>query len=322
MTITYPNLVVTSIQCEEFKDGKEVHFTEDTLTGSKARFLINVEQIEEDIRGRKKNGKRKFKASVVNTKEEIEAELAKFGKGCTPLFCVHGFNTEPGGHLDPIKEVLPKFKEYGKYYPVPVLWPSEGGYTKDRGNARDAGKLLKVFVDLVPNTLFPRKSIMMHSMGNHVVFNGACGEGTPDVQFENIFMVGADVPFDIIHNNPGNDSKYKKTKAERFVNMLKKNPDGSCVGKIYVLHNSSDLALAASNVRNWENRIGQRGIGAKKVRCWKWSIDASIIRGDIKSIYENKNCADEPTSNDFFNHNYQFDDWAIKFYSDKSIEKN
>lgn len=66
-------------------------------------------------------------------------------------------------------------------------------YDKDQEVfSQEAGKLLNSFVDVVPDETFPRKSLMLHSMGNHVVFNGACGmKNPPQVQFENIFMVAA-----------------------------------------------------------------------------------------------------------------------------------
>ncbi len=94
-----------------------------------------------------------------------------------------------------------------KYYPIPVLWPCNekscflSRYRFDQEFfSQRAGAEFKAIVDAIPNDLFPRKSLLMHSMGNHVVFNGACGgkdeEGkvvdkAPDVEFENIFVVAA-----------------------------------------------------------------------------------------------------------------------------------
>jgi len=74
-------------------------------------------------------------------------------------------------------------------------------YSRDQEDpSQRAGLELKNFVNAIPNDLFPRKSLLMHSMGNHVVFNGACGvkdeagqvvDKAPDVQFENIFFEAA-----------------------------------------------------------------------------------------------------------------------------------
>eukprot|EP00537_Pseudo-nitzschia_pungens_P003317 CAMPEP_0172364748 /NCGR_PEP_ID=MMETSP1060-20121228/7811_1 /TAXON_ID=37318 /ORGANISM="Pseudo-nitzschia pungens, Strain cf. cingulata" /LENGTH=211 /DNA_ID=CAMNT_0013087825 /DNA_START=314 /DNA_END=949 /DNA_ORIENTATION=+ len=186
-----------------------------------------------------------------------------------------------------LEEACDIFKDNGCiYYPIPVLWPTEGfvKYLSDQeGFSQEAGQLLKLFTDVIPNDLFERKSLMMHSMGNHVVFNGACGAGQPDVDFENIFMVAADVAFDIFHKDPNEDYRFrgrfnenKELKADRFVNMLAKNSDGSYLGKIYVLHTTRDNVLRASNTVNFENRIGYRGIGASRDK--NWSFDPSIIR--------------------------------------------
>jgi hypothetical protein len=84
----------------------------------------------------------------------------------------------------------------GKYYPVMVLWPCSQGYKNtyradQKECALEAGEIFKKLVDCIPNNTFARKSLMMHSMGNHVVYNGACLDGTPDVQFDDIFMVSA-----------------------------------------------------------------------------------------------------------------------------------
>ncbi len=99
-----------------------------------------------------------------------------------------------------------RFEDAGlKYYPIPVMWPcdekNEGYFSKYRFDQGDpsqrAGQEMTSMVDAIPNDLFPRKSILMHSMGNHVVFNGACGvkdekgkviDKAPDVEFENIFL--------------------------------------------------------------------------------------------------------------------------------------
>jgi len=66
------------------------------------------------------------------------------------------------------------------------------GYGKDSDEHTPAfGRAFFDFVKNIPDKTFPRKSLMMHSMGNHVVFDGACYQDAPQVQFENIFMVAA-----------------------------------------------------------------------------------------------------------------------------------
>ena len=85
------------------------------------------------------------------------------------------------------------------YYPIPVVWPvlSSGMpdwlYKENRKLAKTAGKDLAAFMRRVPEAGFPRKDLMLHSLANHVVFNWVCEteQLTPDVHFDNIFMVAA-----------------------------------------------------------------------------------------------------------------------------------
>eukprot|EP00536_Pseudo-nitzschia_multiseries_P012973 jgi/Psemu1/33755/gm1.33755_g len=136
----------------------------------------------------------------------------------------------------------------------------------------------------------PKKSIMMHSMGNRAISNGACGKGMADVQFKNIFMHEEkidqahnlnqffcfiatihDVPFDIFHNYPGNGLKNKETKAEHFIkNMLKKNPDGLYVGKIYILHRGEMTVGRVDSVKiedDWHSHVVFITCGSDFLRC-------------------------------------------------------
>ena len=131
----------------------------------------------------------------------------KTNKDTSPLFVVHGFNVQPAGHMSKVADKWERFTKEGlKYYPIPVLWPCNQSnfivrYSRDQEDpSQQAGKELKAMVDAIPNDLFPRKSVLMHSMGNHVVFNGACGvkdetgkvlDKAPDVEFENIFLAAA-----------------------------------------------------------------------------------------------------------------------------------
>jgi len=129
--------------------------------------------------------------------------MGEIDEDTTPLFCVHGYNVQPHDVLKGMTSVLVAFAKAGHYYPIPVLWPCDsvdrwgpdkaGQYEWDQEVfSQQAGNVLRQFVDQIRDDTFPRKSLMMHSMGNHVVFNGACGaNNAPGVQFENIFMVAA-----------------------------------------------------------------------------------------------------------------------------------
>ncbi len=137
-------------------------------------------------------------------KEEASKKIYEYIKdkspGCIPLFCVHGYGNEPNHIIDDVISHRNKFEDTNKYFPVFVIWPCTGffngsfhGYRKDSDEqAPDSGAAFFKFVNEIEDKYFPRKSLMMHSMGNHVVFDGACRFDTaPEVQFENIFMVAA-----------------------------------------------------------------------------------------------------------------------------------
>ena len=203
LTVNYRGLVVAAVAVEpsNAKHGDEVTFKRSS-TGGKAVFLQKVK--EYDNSG-------EFKATYVSPEQaarhvELFPKLNKTNKDTTPLFVVHGFNVQPSW-IEDLAKKWTRFTDAGlKYYPIPVLWPCNESnfivrYSRDQEDpSQRAGLELKNFVDAIPNDLFPRKSLLMHSMGNHVVFNGACGvkdeagqvvDKAPDVQFENIFFVAA-----------------------------------------------------------------------------------------------------------------------------------
>lgn len=325
----YNGLIVTTIKVKpaDAPAGSKVTFNEKDKNGSIAVFLKNIIKVNDTD----KSGKREFEATVVSAEEAKEICEIGHGSGkCTPLFILHGFNVEPGQ----------MFKlDYGifgttstsdmSYYPVPVIWASEGNtllYTKDQGNAFAAGLALQAFVDFIPNDMFPRKSLLLHSMGNHVVINGACLNEAPDVKFENIFMVAADVPCDIFNEKPKNrffftkQNKmtygYKKVKAENFFQMLETNSDGKPKGKIYILWNSRDLALRASFFMNREHRLGKVGAGWVD-GFFSNGRSMSVIRDKYRPYIENLNVTRKKISDKLFNHLYELESWAVEYYEEK-----
>lgn len=343
--ITYAGVVVTSIDVAELGGGK-VEFDHSSVTRSKARFL-------KDLKETAANSKN-FTAIEIDV-TEAKNLINKIGnildEDTTPLFCVHGYNVQPHDMLMKMSDVVEKFANEGggHYYPIPVLWPcdSVNRWGPDKASSygwdqevfsQQAGNVLKQFVDTIDDGTFPRKSLMMHSMGNHVVFNGACGAtNAPKVQFENIFMVAADLPFDIFHKNPnnnyigsnGNVYANKEQKATNFFKMLARTkPGGPPKGKLCFLHYLHDDALWwSSNVANWEIRVGQRGIGKYK---WAWNQswyeDKNLVRDEIKGHYENYDIAgffttDKTKFTDQTNkHSYQFDYFAVEYYTKMSKE--
>lgn len=321
-------ILITSISCPE--KGDKVELNPFAVNGDTAVFLKNpVKQADK---------------TYLATEIDYEEAARTIGNKTSntpriPLFVVHGYWTEPTNIIDDIAKSRSKF-ENSKYYPIFVLWPCSGllswekgtitGYEKDSDlYSQNAGKAFFDFVKKIPDHAFPRKSLMMHSMGNHVVFDGACRHGAPQVQFENIFMVAADLPCDGFHNNPdegywfGSNKEIwgnKKEKADNFYEMLAKDANGKPKGKIVVLYNGTDKALFfSSNLFNGERRLGQRGMGTYRTM---WSFPPGRIYYDpenylpkkFQECHKNEDC--NSWGGVYFGdaHGYQFHEKSIDIY--------
>lgn len=314
--VTYEGLIVTTIKLqglpdgktfEDLEDGDKVVFTEmDGNEGSKVSFLKNIEQ---DANESTKDSYRVYNATFVSPAEA--AKIADFGHGngkCTPLFYVHGFNNEPNWTLGVVMptalERLKRCREKNTVYPIPVVWPVYGNkhtifnYFFDQiRNSKGAGKSLKAFVDGIPSDLFPKKSVMIHSMGNHLVFNGALGaEEAPDVIWENIFMVAADIPRVVFSENPGRGDIQKATHMKAILR------EG---GKIFVLHHEDDTRLKGSRCLNLGERLGRHG--PNEIRS---DLKDTVVVVDTKPFSDNNETDDDPAM-----HSYQFEEWAIDVYN-------
>jgi hypothetical protein len=214
--IEYSGLILSAIRLkhlpcgkefDDLIDGDEVSFTERSKTGKKAVFLKDIVQTK-IVRGR-----RTFKAEFVSPEKAYELvkkgynttltytgkdkkQLRRIPYG-TPLFCVHGFKVQPSELFKEMAKARQNFLGGMKFYPIPVLWstgPSLFDYLPNQsGSSLEAGRLLNALIHTTSNDLFSEKSLMMHSMGNHVVLNGVLGldEEAPGVRFDNIFMVAA-----------------------------------------------------------------------------------------------------------------------------------
>ena len=214
--IDYPHLIATTIHLtvlpegktfEDLVDGDKVGFNEEEGNDSHVAFLKDIKQ---DPDASTEVSHRVYTATYVTPKTAAEIARKGWGEGgdsdCHPLFHVHGFNNEPNWTLGAtMQRAMENCAKTKKNYPIPVIWPVHGnnfpGYKIDATyNSIRAGKNLKALVDTIPNDVFPVKSIMCHSMGNHVVFDGAlAGPVAPDVKFKNVFLVGA------VSNSPRTD---------------------------------------------------------------------------------------------------------------------
>mmetsp|Transcript_57501 Transcript_57501/g.62105 ORF Transcript_57501/g.62105 Transcript_57501/m.62105 type:complete len:314 (-) Transcript_57501:188-1129(-) len=311
-TIEYTGLIVTTVELKTEKDGvpitslqdndgKTVYFTGNSSNGSKAYFLTNIKGTRTGFR------RWEYTATIVSPTKASEIVADGFGNGkeTIPLFCIHGASVQINSKLGDAEEAVYNFKEAGTYYPVPVIWPAglPGiGYIPDRNSSEEAGELFRCFVECIPKGQFPRKSLMMHSMGNFLVHSGK--DGNPlDVQFDNIFMVAADIPADIFSDDPRNEDD--KEKAVNWKELLGKNG-----GKIFVVHSTGDivLRLSASTVNFGEGpRIGLRGTTGN-------------TRDEFNDVVENVN-ATENVGGGLLNHSYQYEKWTIQQYNELPTKK-
>ena len=188
--ITYDGLALTSIDTipspdkegyVRFSGGKLGKSDDDTAT-----FISDIKQINDKDEG----GERMFEAKKLSVDEAkaIINKAAANGKG-KPLFCLHGFNVQPGSHLKNFKDNVNGKFDQGKFMPVPVIWPSKGGVSNYWGDREDsapgAGKALKTLKRGIDS--FPSKSLLCHSMGNWVLRYAADAE----FRFDNIFLCAA-----------------------------------------------------------------------------------------------------------------------------------
>ena len=343
--ITYDGLVLTSIDVTPVKDkpgfvtfkgGKLGKSDDDTAT-----FLDNVKQINDTDEA----GERLFegrKLSVAEAKAILN-EASPDGKNGKPLFCLHGFNVQPGNHLKAFNEKRMKgtFSK-GKFMPVPVIWPSQGGvdgYWGDRGNsAPGAGKAFKTLKRGVDS--FPSKSILCHSMGNWVLRHAADAK----FRFDNIFLVAAvsadvkficlskckpfsvfqfitsffsdqDVRYDLFQKKYIRESNDERREdGLRICKMLTdKNK-----GKVHILYNAWDYALIFSslNPTTWLTRIGT--LGYKSYRNWRgaWTEDEGVVDDEVKGSLKNFNAGAKLSWTNKAAHIYQYEDFCVKYYQD------
>ena len=102
--------------------------------------------------------------------------------------------------------------------------------------------------------------------------------------------------------------------------MLVKKSDGKPKGKLVVLHNHRDGALAASSwVINWERRLGQNGTGTKN-HWFGYKYDPNLLLEKFKDCHVNEDCNSlTGLFQDMGGHSYQFDEKAIAIYDKHAL---
>jgi len=318
--VVYDGIVLTSIDVKASptdENPQRVTFSDKTngsTTDKDAVFIHNIKEIAREGEGY--GTLVDFEATVLSPSEAvamIEAVEDESGKPKKALFCIHGFNTSASYHLADCLFAKPKFT---KVQLIPVIWPSEGEgsyfkYREDRSYSSAAGKALQSMKGPL-NSLSCGTSIVCHSMGNRVFRHFS----DPEIEFDNIFMVAADVPSDIFNQRfiDGGDEEWRKH-GLNIKGMLKDPSEG----KIHVIYNENDVKLIQSSVMNLGSRLGavpvnfekrfMRDVVHEDLKSCIVNVNASIDEGKVheRMLYDKRN-----------DHCYHFHNKTIKYYDDNA----
>jgi len=283
---TYPGIVLTSIDAKDIGNNK-VEFSGNIAGDENDRTTLILKNVKEV----RLEGWFGFRYPVFEgervTAKELKASVKK------PLLSIHGFSVQPQDHLETCRQAREKFKKFDL---IPVMWPSTAAiYFWDRDYSKGAGEALMNSMNEFTG-MFPRKSLIAHSMGNRVLRHAADGK----FKFDNIFMCAADVNCDIFSE----DYIKKDDDGLRISKMLNKRES-----KIYCLHNAADFALIASVVVNG----GTGRLGAKGAKMDK-------LHPELKGKVENIDCGKWlKSASNFAAHGYLWDPQAIAIYESKCI---
>lgn len=326
---TYKNPISVSEQTggNEEAELKDHDITEEEYQKHKAAFCNEATFLYRVafVSGEDRDGKREWVGERL-TKEEAKAQFDKDHPGCTPLFFIHGFNTEMGYNLNSVQnDAQPKFDEKNKTSEVktvvvPIVWPSAGrglAYFQDRYDnvpkaAEELSAMLPKSIDL---NMFQEKNLMAHSMGNWLMRKVA----NPVLKFQNIIMVAADVRHNLY------DTKYIESDADdatdglNIIGMLDRDSEtNEPKGKIYCVHHWGDVRLRQSRIVNRVTRAGSAGIGTRDKFGPGWTDAPENLHPEIRGYTENYDVREElkKAKEDKGEHSYQFFDFAIDYYKD------
>jgi len=309
--INYPGVVLTSIDVipsPTSENPDRVTFsdlTEGTTDDDDSLFIYDI---KETRRGKETgwNTKVEFEATKLTPEKALEIVEERHKKA---LFVIHGFNTQASFHL---ADCLNAKEKFTKVHLIPVIWPSEGqggycDYRSDRAFSRSAGKALQSIKGPIKKMGKNfRASIVSHSMGNRVFRNFS----DPEMNFDNIFMVAADVERDIFHEgyiNGGNEEWRKHGLAIKSMLTTDK-------GKIHVIYNPSDSRMFQSMIMSLGKRLGGAGVNFKPAWFGK------TVHPELKDHIVNVNALEKdfmyPEAPGKTDHNYHFHDNVCKYYDE------
>mmetsp|Transcript_9349 Transcript_9349/g.10307 ORF Transcript_9349/g.10307 Transcript_9349/m.10307 type:complete len:334 (-) Transcript_9349:129-1130(-) len=311
-TVNYAGVVLTSIDVvpsptEENPD--RVTFgdlTEACIDDDDALFLHDIKETKRG-EGTGWDTTVEFEATKLTPAQAKEM----IGKDKKALFVIHGFSTQASFHLADCLNAKDKFTKVNL---IPVIWPSlgQGGfwdYRNDRKYSKAAGKALQSMKGPLQKMGDDvHASIVAHSMGNRVFRNFS----DPSFNFDNIFMVAADVDGDIFHEDyiNGGDDDYRKHGLN--IKSMLTNADE---GKIHVLFNPSDSRMFQSRIMNLGMRLGGAGVNMEPASWFSQTVHPDLKDSivNVNALEENMLYPEAPGKSD---HNYHFHDNVCKYYED------
>jgi len=307
--VNYDKVVLTTIDVVSApteENPKRVTFSDLSQSKKNDDDAIFIHNIREVSRGPGVGWDTKvdFEADSLTYSEALEI-VDNNSAGKKVLFVIHGFGTEGSFHLVDCKNVTTHY-DFTKIYIIPVIWPSLGSsgifdYFDDRKYSREAGRALKSIKKPIEGFT---ASIAMHSMGNRVFRYMA----DSDFNFDNIFLVAADVDRDIF------DENYISGRGEEHQHGLSIK---SCLkdetGKIHVIYNKKDSKLFQSKFFNFKRRLGATPLDVEK-----------SVHKDLKDVLVNIDASNDGISHKKMlyenakEHNYHFFTETAKYYDENA----
>jgi len=312
---------ITNIVLEDIEGSNRKKFTRSTGEQSGEAFLLkNVE-----------DKKSHYEADVVEAKEAagvIQEALAESGRE-EVLFFIHGWKNSCRKSINTCIEMNNiELDSKKKFLVLPVFWAAgwrDFQYRDERRiSAPEGGKDFRVLYNTMANVLKDstvKKSLVCHSMGNFVlrIFAQGHDDLNGDTQnqpvFEDIFMVAADVRWDLFNEefNQGRteevDPDEKKANLKhsaytdgghKIVNLAK--------NKIHVLYNIGDKALLGRQV--WHARGGSKASALG--RCAGYAMDK--LHPDFKDKVVFHHCRYMTSYFSISGHSYYDAKLAMQYY--------